>query len=340
MFFFVLGIFLSLSNSIYPQEHVADYYTITRLTDAVYKRFYLIKRMEKAVDLLYKIPSSLIDKLETESFHNECIRNAIAQAKSYHSLKPLYHIWKMFSSYQYVNDQSFTDDYVKLICFFYLTFFMQTRFDACSLEQKLYWIDMAIEEPLCTQMVQLKKESFAQVTTDDIVKRYFILKRISNPMYMVTKISKQEAYLLHKIPLISYKSKKIFKLWQDMYQYKYVGDDEHMRYFLWYIFIMLYKHKNNVDLLPLMFSQSAPLDFEHMDIEELLTAIDSIVNNFNHINQHYQSSGLSLVAWVTKYWWVPTLVITSIVVNILKHYYIGPHNALAWGSKVNMLLLV
>lgn len=329
MFFVPIIIISVVSVTLYPQGYSADYYTITRLTDAIYKRFYLIKRLEQGVHLLHEEESSaLLDKLDQEWFHNYLIKEAVLQAKSHRSLNPLRHIWSIFSSYQHIHDPVFTDEYVKLICFFYMRFFMHNRLCSYSLEEQLQYIDIAVDNHNGIEVTTCTREASAGVTTDDIVKRYFVLKRISEPMHIIDKLSKHDVYLLHNIHLMSYKNKKILQLWEDMHHYKYIGNEEHMRYFLWYIFIMLYKHKNNTDLLPLVFNQQTNLDFDRMDIEELLSAIDSIVNNFNHINQHYQSSGLSFTSWITHYWWVPTLVIASIVINILKHYYVEAHNTL------------
>jgi hypothetical protein len=73
---------------------------------------------------------------------------------------------------------------------------------------------------------------------------------------------------------------------------------------------------------------------DDMPIEELLDAIDGIMNNIVHIHQHYQHSGLSLMQWVKVYWWIPAALFTSVCFKLIKYYYFHTPNLFRDSFKI------
>jgi hypothetical protein len=61
-----------------------------------------------------------------------------------------------------------------------------------------------------------------------------------------------------------------------------------------------------------------------LPIDQVLTALEHCYNQFMIIlHQYGLQPGLSLAAWLRQYWWVPPVVLISMLYSIVSHFLLG-----------------
>lgn len=352
------------------------YYFIARLdyTIELLKKLYLKSDQRKIMLLGHQVDSEeILPRYECEKIKHKTIRYSIACIHETDCIKPLFNVWDSFKGYKLLKDDLFIEDFSKEIflimrntinylqrcqlvegfkhsCMYY-------PINAYDLDKLLQGIDCMVtylnncshpqEEVEVIErfntIADLKDLRFL-VNTDDVAFRFYCLKRIKRVIDFLGTLSPEELSVSHKedgeIQFKPYKNKSVIQLWDDLVQYKYIDDEQSMRYFLCSLYIILYQQTKKNNLLndeALEVEEGYMMIENHMDdmpIEELLDAIDGIMNNIVHIHQHYQHSGLSLIQWVKVYWWIPAALFSSVCFKLIKYYYFHTPNLFRDSFKI------
>lgn len=154
--------------------------------------------------------------------------------------------------------------------------------------------------------------------SDDVLFRLYCINRIRPSIKIIKKLDPGQLLVVDK-PMVLlggiYKNKNVLQLWDDLRYYKYLEDDLFSSYVLWRILLVLVRYKK-------ISYSTLQKNCDEINIEELLSAIDVVVSNVHHINQHYHDSGLSFAQWLKQYWWIPSILISSIFIKVIKYCYL------------------
>lgn len=336
------------------------YYFIARLDNTIQllKKIYSKSDQRKIMLLGHQVdPEEILPKYECEKFKHKTIRYSIACIRETDCIKPLFKVWDSFKAYKLLQDDLFIEDFSKeifLITRNTINYLQRSQLidvlkDSCmdypinaySLDMLLQDIDIMtayVSDCYCLPDEVVERNHFADirelrflVNTDDVAFRFYCLKRIKRVMDFLGTLSPTELMIPHKeddtFYCKVYKNKTVIQLWEDLAQYKYIDDEQAMRHFLCALYSILHMQVKKHNLLN---DEALEIDEGHMmeahlediPIEELLNAIDGIMNNISHIHQHYQHSGLSLMQWVKVYWWIPAALFSSICFKLIKYYYL------------------
>lgn len=350
------------------------YYFIARLDNTIelLKKLYLKSDQRKIMLLGHQVDSEeILPRYECEKFKHKTIRYSIACIHETDCIKPLFNVWDSFKGYKLLKDDLFIEDFSKEI--FLIMRNTINYLQRCQLVEgfkhscmyspiNAYSLDVLLQDIDCmvgylhncsnssqevierfNNLADLKDLRFL-VNTDDVAFRFYCLKRIRRVMDFLGMLSPEELSVSHKedgeIQFKPYKNKSVVQLWDDLVQYKYIDDEQSMRYFLCSLYIILYQQTKKHNLLDdeaLEVEEGYMMIENHMDdmpIEELLDAIDGIMNNIVHIHQHYQHSGLSLMQWVKVYWWIPAALFSSVCFKLIKYYYFHTSNLFRDSFKI------
>lgn len=349
------------------------YYFIARLDNTIelLQKLYSKSDQRRIMLLGHQVDSEeILPRNECEKFKHKTIRHSIACIRETDCIKPLFKVWDSFKAYKLLKDDLFIEDFSKEI--FLITrntidhlqrcqiidrlkhSCMDCPINAYSLGKLLQDIDVMMsylsdcyyspEEMVdrFDNLAALKDLRFL-VNTDDVAFRFYCLKRVKKIMDFLGTLPPGELLISHKedevLQFKPYKNRGLIQLWEDLVQYKYIDDEQSMRYFLRSLYIILYRQtkKHNFFNDEVLETEEVYMIENHMEdmpIEELLDAIDSIMNNITHIHQHYQHSGLSFIRWVQVYWWIPAALVSSICFKLIKYYYLHTSNLFRDSFKI------
>lgn len=175
---------------------------------------------------------------------------------------------------------------------------------------------------------KMSEVRFLDPKKEQVIFRFYCITRLNKIMHVVLfllnstlQVSDTSSFYVDASSL--YADKTIIELWDDLNAYKHMDtNDAYIRHFILSVLFFLSSQKNtDRQLQSFLENDLHHTNIEQLNIEELLQAIDIIVDNINHLNHHYQESGLSFKSWLQTYWWIPTLIITSFFLKMLKYYY-------------------
>jgi len=114
----------------------------------------------------------------------------------------------------------------------------------------------------------------------------------------------------------------LFRLWHCFVSYKYIDDAIFLKEF---VTLLLLVHKQIIVDFNSVVLKEAPSPQElielyeqiaSMPISDLLNSLDVVVDQCIEIIEKYElDSSMSWKAWFKKYWWMPPVVVTSVIVN-------------------------
>lgn len=207
-----------------------DDITINRGTYLTFRRYYFISRLEKTMNVLFKVQSthhhpfrgSRSDIFDISLFHDKRIIRSLKRIEELRNLKPLFMIWEDFIAYKSLEDDVFIEDFSKEI-------FVVTRKVLSSLneyenvthislheipyttpnktEQLLDAIDqmtLVLQQVVPPQPIQLRNQLShhspppldlkSEVSTDEIALRFYYIQRLQKAMELLGNASSQKPY--------------------------------------------------------------------------------------------------------------------------------------------------
>ena len=329
---------------------------ITQRTDLIYQRFYLIKRLQHPMNMLLDrhIQPQLFDRMDPSFFSHSEVQSIVTELKHSLCLKPMHTLWQKFTSYQYLFDPIFTDEYIRLICSLYLIQKTESIKLFSSREQQLYFLDTIIDvrsHQIPTPPVKVQPQM--EATTDHIAQRYFVLKRLRKAMDFLVSVHiqdknpflkkatravsidytddvrddlKQFSHERIKECLRSLCHEKnlepLLLVCAECKQYRYVTDDTFLQEMLMSMFLiyksLLLKNLSEPTEQMVLTEMNQVLEvYENLDrlsLDEILEAIDVATDTLITI-QNIQTG-----SYRKHFWWLPSAVLCTVLGVQALHY--------------------
>lgn len=328
------------------------YYFIARLDNTIQllAKLYTESHMHQAMLAGRPVDfEEILPHYECEKLKHKAVKYSIACIRQTDCIKPLFMVWDSFKSYKLLKDDLFIEDFSKEIFLiarntinhlqhcqqvYHLKHScMDYPISSYTFDKLLHGIDVMTKH-LCgcltyeveerSNIVDLNDLRFF-INTDDVAFRFYCLKRIKKAMQFLMTLPEKDLVISHipdqDLQVKTYRDKNIMQLWDDLKQYKHIDDDQYMRYFIYSVYVLLHEQAKRYDSLD---DEALVIhdQMEHLPIEELLNAIDSIMSNITQIHQHYQHSGLPFIQWLKVYWWIPAALCSSMAFKLIKYYYL------------------
>lgn len=119
----------------------------------------------------------------------------------------------------------------------------------------------------------------------------------------------------------------LFALWRHFTAYKFANDSLFLQEFV-ALEYMLYRKL--IDCLRIVSLKTTPTaedlielyaSIATLPIPEMLNSLDSLVEELMEIVQKYElDASISWTQWFEKYWWVPPVIISSVIINFLLNH--------------------
>ena len=319
-----------LSNQIFSANQMA----VQSRTNAIYHRYYLIKRLEQSCVLLQQpnvqqiIPFNMLDET---IFKSDQIRSAVKAMKTAKNAHALIELWADFSDYKDTYDELFKYEFIELIYMVY-DLMHSARFykSGLSLEHTLCMIDAAVEAKATGKHILLRAQpqELALVTTDLVAKRFYIIKRLQKSMQFLSHLHENDfgfmqdrrstAHLMAEIEnfqhdriresLIQMCQTKnlepLLHLCEEVKQYRFAQDESFlqemlMNIFLVYKTILLRSGPHHADPVIVHEMNHVLEIYEHLDsmpLDETLEAIDMVTDKLMAI-QAEEFAGPNYIRW-------------------------------------------
>jgi hypothetical protein len=291
------------------ERQLPDYLYVNKRTDLIYQRFYFIKRLQRAIDVLHNntLQHMHFEQLEPLAFQSCVIRDAVLQMKRAKSVNALDDLWHAFVSYQHLYDPLFAEEYISLICMIYMMQKSHIKtLRSTSIESLLSYLDSCLDDYNNYSYYDERKRFIEDtIATDHVARRYFIIKRLQKVVHFVngcykdlfslnTGISKQTIdrdikYFQHtriKEAFVRVSHDQTFEplleVWRECLQYRYVSDDLFIKelikgFLLFYkIFLLQYNFKKVDEQISSAMDHVLDL-YENIDklpLDETLDALD------------------------------------------------------------------
>lgn len=175
---------------------------------------------------------------------------------------------------------------------------------------------------------------------DAVTQRHYIIKRLNESIiylkYIAQHIHCSKGYeqLESILPLFNHERilvcmqnicathslDQLFFLWDELCAYKYIDDQEFTQDVVILTFVLV-RHMYTIleqepDKVNNLF-YSAYQYIESLPLEQLLQAIDSLGTELLLIIERYElNENISWKQWLSKYWWAPPLIITTIGIKL------------------------
>lgn len=350
----------SMQNNISEETFLVyrRYYFIERLDKTIQllaKMYHEVNAMQqmlaqKKIDIGKVLPQS------TQAlFEHKQIKRSIDRIIQTRSLKPLFMVWDSFKSYKSLSDDLLVEDFSKEI--FIITrntvdylyanepthkqkillpsinkpYVLSERIDAIDTMTD-YILDYMKKISLVKADHQGKTQDVddihLSIHTDEVAFRFYCLHRLEKAMACALNLPTREQDDLKKLDLfrsLRFKDRKsLAQIWQDVKQYKYIENEEYIKDFVIYVYLILQNEQSH-RLRNHQLSHSNVLaihqQVQNLPIEEILNAIDTIVTQIGAVVDNYQQSGLTLGQWIKKYWWAPPIVLSTVIIKCVLFYY-------------------
>ncbi len=329
---------------------------ITQRTDLIYQRFYLIKRLQYPMNMLldYHIKPQLFNRMNFSFFSHSEVQSIVTELKHSLCLKPMHTLWQKFTSYQYLFDPLFTDEFIRLICSLYLIQNTESIRLFSSRDQQLYFLDTIIDlrsHQIPTPPVKVKPQM--EATTNHIAQRYFVLKRLHKAMDFLANVHIQDkSPFLKKITrtsridytddirddikqfnhdriknclrsLCHEKNLKPFLLvCTECKQYRYATDDTFLQEMLMSMFLiyksLLFKNLSESTEQMVLTEMNQVLEvYENLDrlsLDEILEAIDVATDTLITIQN------MQIGSYMKHFGWLPGVVLCTVLGMQVLHY--------------------
>lgn len=319
----------------------------TNLANLVYKRFYLIKRLERTLDYMIEIKKNVkqenFDKekifdLNISDYKNDYIKSCVKTIKINKNCKPLMMLWKDFLAYKFIEDKIFDQDFIKLIFNFTKNLMAQNKlipnFNSYCFNNYIEDLDI-----IDNNLISLKKNiildannfkainSSDEINTEEILTRFYYLKRLEKIFWLLNyfkntnfpdnffNTEKKFNNLKLNLCLENLQKNKnishLIEIISDVKHFKYIQDKNFIEEFSKLIFIV----SQNI-------SQSKKiknLNLDEKDIENILNAIDIIAEELPELLEKYElDSELKWKQWFNKYWWAPPIIVGILSFKIIQ----------------------
>lgn len=310
--------------------------TVQSRTSAIYHRYYLIKRLEQSCSLLQNtsvqqsIPFELLD---ASLFKSKAIGFAIDAMKRSKNTKPLLDLWDDFCTYKEINDDLFKYEFIELIYIIYdLLHPKRMQRSVNSLEYTLLAIDTAIDAHSNNFVsMRAQPQELADVTTDLVAKRFYIIKRLQKSIDVLEYLHKQQfdfsddVTMRSSIALIgeiehfhhdrvresviqmcqTKNLEPLLRLCDEAKQYRFAQDESFLQEMLMNIFLvyktLLLRHGAHHSDPTIIHEMNHVLEiYEHlsaMPLDQTLEAIDEVTDRLMAI-QAQELAGPNYMRWV------------------------------------------
>lgn len=189
-----------ISSCCYIQAHtLSTQRYIAPQTAAIYERFYLIKRIEKAFDLLQKneiVRTFSYSYITPHVYQHPLINTAAELMLEQKSVVPLLEAWRICKNYQQLYDSRFAVEFVHALYALCSELGDKLR-TVVQMPDQRSWHDYvdALDE-LTGQYIHDKSSSSIEhtsetVNTDMIAQRYLVLKRLDKSLQLLAHLHKQ-----------------------------------------------------------------------------------------------------------------------------------------------------
>lgn len=297
-------------------------------TRSIYYRYYLIKRLEQSCLLLQHASVQQIipfDRLDEAVFKSESIRSIVERMKAEKSTAPFLSLWSDFCDYKDIYNDLFKHEFIELVYIVYDLMY-PTRMKRSngllsggllsgrSPEYTLFAIDCAVDaERYNDCSFRAQPREFAEVDTDRVANRFYIIKRLQKSMQLLAHLHEQKIDftdglslrndtfgLIQEIEQFHHDRVResvmqmcqtknlepLLRLCDEVKQYRFAQDEDFLQEMLMNIFLVyktiLLKHGSHHADQEIMYEMAHVLDiYEHlnsMPLDQTLEAIDIVTD--------------------------------------------------------------
>ena len=312
---------------------------INAKTEAIYYRYYLIKRLEVAMHLLLEpaVQANIsVDQIVLDSCGHAAMYDVLEQMQEQKSIAPLDVAWQQFVSYQYIDDPSFNAAFIALMFSVYEQMVEKKDRAIGHVERMLADIDTITHKLAGYKLIEhsQRDQHITEVKTDQIAQCFLVSKRLEKTMQVLLYMHRRGGHTLHtkaqdtsfdllmdeldrfdhqrvrEAIIIMCKSKSLaplLHLCAEYRQYRFASDDTFLKEMLMHIFLvyksLLFKQLSVTTEQVIMTEMQQILDvYEHieqMPLDETLEAIDMATDKLVAI-QHMQAKGPSYMPWIAS----------------------------------------
>lgn len=338
-----------------------------QLVNIVARRYYFIQRLETSYNALHSFykkywftlpvhtKDSILNIPADVVIHNKLVKISVLRMQQSKILEPLFSLWDELIHYKMLHDEEFIKDFVHI---FYIishnTLLVNSHKhikntailgSILDLSKVAEFIDCC-----CLNCQHTKHKS--EVTINEVMGRFYLLKRLSAAHLIITKQCEQNICLFNYLEnnneiilqnnitftdphiiesikkMVATKSYKSFlRLCDDMASYKFLHSATFMREVLMLYLIVCGQlvqgvqkidKKNRVNTATMQIVQEMYMQLPNLSIEEILDAIDILTQEVAPLIEEYELNNkeLSWKMWIKKYWWMPPMVITVVLVKL------------------------
>lgn len=330
---------------------------IMRFVRLVQKRYYLVHRLEKPIEFLTKLshgnitfPSGISDQFQ----HPHVIKYMKALELD-HDVRAINNLWSDFLSYKYIEEDLFVRETIIAIVIVYRALIVGLKNDSehKNMATYSYWVrpwDFNGQELYENfhSLLHVLDESYNEenfIITNNL--RHYHIQRLFKSIALLTKINTQYLHplwdcLVHTIQnnAISFKHKTVqeclssilqtqsleplFSLWRDFMAYKFANDTLFLQEFVTLEYML---YRKLIDCLHFENLRASPAAEDLIDlyasiatlpVPQMLNSLDMLVEELIVIMEKYElNAAMSWTEWFKKYWWVPPIVISSVIINFV-----------------------
>lgn len=301
-----------------------------------------------------------------QQFKHPAVIKCMKMVEEEKSLRGIQVLWSDFLSYKFIEDELFVRESVAAVIMVYKALVVSFNKNKSSRhawsffsEHKIEALDQELTSNLHS-LLNLLDESYDKldfVITNNV--RHYHIQRLLKSIATLTEINKRylgtlwsciENTVAHysfsfKHPAIQASLESIvetktlhslFALWRDFIAYKFANDALFLQEFV-ALEYMIYgklieclqgsraKDVPTVEDLIELYTSIATLP-----IPEMLNSLDLLVEELTAMIEKYElNTTLGWTEWFKKYWWVPPVIIASVVVNFALSHREDAQNALA-----------
>jgi len=337
------------------------YYFIARLHKTITllaKMYEDVNAMQRLFESRSIDMNALLPLDDTQQLRHTVVRRSIERMRHTRSLKPLFMVWDSFSSYKSLKDDLLVEDFSKEI--FIITRnsirslqkrgmcgFVDDDIGHISQMHVLELLDSIdilsdhLDSVYCSydsdhasmQRALEVHDIKLGVHTDEVAFRFYCIQRLSRGAQIINELPESDIVLLYNtmhmrfngsVGNLRFQQVVFKKVWQDCLQYKYIEDIAFLKQCALQLLLLLNEYAHS--LMPhraSMYNEVVSIhqQIETIPVEHILTAIDTLVTQVSMVVESYQKSDLSFTQWITQYWWVPPLALSSIIWQCVKFYY-------------------
>lgn len=324
-----------------PMRFLMDFYESIQQNNQF--NFWHLMAQRKPKELILPIGISA-------QFQHPAVKKCMKTLEEEHNIRAIHSLWSDLLSYKFIENELFVREAIIAIVVLYKAVISMVTKEGQGqkAENVKSWEEMYDNFDSILNLLDESYDKGDFVITNNL--RYYHIQRLLksiviltqvntrylNPLWdcLVQTINKNNISFKHEAVqrcldsiLETESFEPLFGLWHHFMAYRFANDSLFLQEFV-ALEYMLYRKL--IDCLRVSVGKANPTaddiielyaNIATLPIPEMLNSLDSLVDDLIAIMEKYElDTTLSWKDWLIKYWWVPPVVLASIVVNfILDH---------------------